>query len=103
MRFGPALPKVATALHVHACSILTMSFFGIGASGTAMSHLNPKTVHPAVPHRVPIQLGGGPMGRALTSCPLLRQGIAVLQLGNGLCQIGNNFFSVAGKLQPACQ
>ncbi len=85
------MPKIATAFCVHVHCILTMSCFGIGESGAAVSHLTPKAVRPAVPRRVPpLWLGGGLMGRALTSRPLLSWWTASLQLDNGLCEIGNH-------------
>jgi hypothetical protein len=86
-----SLQKVATALCVCMHSILIISFSGKRTSGAAVSHLNPKTVHPAVPCRVLFWLGGSPMGRVLMSRPLLHWGTAVLQLCDGLCEIGHNF------------
>ncbi len=68
-----------------------MSFTGKRTSADAVSNLNPKAVHSAVPYRVPFGLGGSPMGRILAPCPLLYEGTAVLQLCNGLCEIGDDF------------
>ncbi len=103
-RFGPALPKVATAICVSACRILATSFSGKRISGAAVSNLNLKTVHPAVPCCVPFGLGGSPMWRILVPRPLLHGGTAILQLfSDGLCEISDDFLPVAGSLQPACQ
>ena len=91
-RFGPALPEVATTLRVSASSILAMPLSRKRTSDAAVSHLNPKTVHPAVPHWVPGGLGGSPMGRICLPQSLLHGWTAGLQLCNCLSEIGNDFY-----------
>jgi hypothetical protein len=90
-RFGPPLVEVAAALRICMCCIFTMSFFGIGAGGAAVSHLYFPSVCPTVPCCVPPWLDRASMGRALLSGLLPSAWTAVFQLGNGRCQVSNNF------------
>jgi hypothetical protein len=90
-RLGPPLVEVTATLHICAHRILTMSFFGVGASGTAVARFYFPSVCPAVSHHVPRWFGGAPMGRALLSRSVPSGWTAILQLGHGCCQAGNNF------------
>jgi hypothetical protein len=68
-----------------------MFFFGIEARGIAVSQFYLSSMCPTVSHSVPPWLGGALVQRALLSWSLPSGWTAVLQLGNGCCQVGDNF------------
>ncbi len=90
-RFGPPLVKVAATLCICARHISTIFFFGIGARGAAVSQIYLPSMCPSVSHSVPPWLGGAPVGRAFLSWSLPSEWTAVLQLGNGRCQVSDNY------------